>query len=109
MNHEQHLSKVQAAAQAGKLYWRAHALERMLERNITREEVVGSLFHGEVIEEYPSSKPFPAILVQGSQCGRVIHVVVAYDSTLNRAYIISTYEPDKDHFEADFRSRRRKK
>jgi len=40
----------------GNIEWHRHALERMMERGISRREVKDVLLTGEVIEEYPSTK-----------------------------------------------------
>ena len=103
------LEEVRSAIRAGRLRWRAHALERLLERHIGRGHVLWTLFHGEVIEEYPSSRPYPAALVWGKPEGKVLHVVVAYATQSKEAYVISAYEPNKDRFEEDFRARRQTK
>lgn len=37
-----------------------------------------------------------------------LHVVAALEETAPRVYVITAYEPDLDHFEDDFRTRKRK-
>jgi hypothetical protein len=37
-----------------------------------------------------------------------LHVVAALEETSPRVYIITAYEPDLEHFENDFRTRRKK-
>lgn len=39
--------------------------------------------------------------------GKPLHVVVALNELAPRLFIITAYEPDLDHFEPDFRTRRR--
>ncbi len=87
--------------------WRKHALQRMLERNISRADAREVILHGEVIEDYPADKPFPSALFFKSVGGRPLHVVVAFDSNGEKAYVITAYEPTLDKFEPDFRTRRR--
>ncbi|MBI2060942.1 MAG: DUF4258 domain-containing protein [Nitrospirae bacterium] len=88
--------------------WRKHALQRMAQRSISQPEVVSILRDGEIIEEYPESKPFPSALFLGRPAGRGLHVVAALDSAAPWAYIVTVYEPDIEHFEADLRTRRKR-
>ena len=48
-----------------KIDWSAHALERMFEKGISRASVKYVISEGEMIEEYPDSKPFPGGLFYG--------------------------------------------
>ena len=95
------------AAQADRVEWRHHALERLLERGITREEVKACLQNGTALEVYSGDKPFPSLLVAGSVGNRFLHVVAAYDKRTMICYIITAYEPDTEHFEEDRVTRRR--
>ena len=49
----------------GRLRWQKHALERMLERDIYRSDVISVLENGEIIEEYSEDYPFPSVLILG--------------------------------------------
>lgn len=90
-----------------------HCQKRMLERNILRDDIYNCICTGEVIEDYPvnednsSDKTFPACLVLGSKCheNRMIHVVVGYNG--KKIIIISACYPDSEHWEADYKTRRR--
>lgn len=78
----------------GHVEWRAHALKRMLERNIKRSEVLDILLHGECIEDYPNDYPWPSGLFSGQTISRTLHVVAALDMDGIRVAIVTTYEPD---------------
>ena len=78
----------------------------MLERGVSRRDVFAVLLSGEEIEDYPNDTPFPSALFLGWKGRDPLHVVVALDSTTQQAYIITTYRPDLDHFEADFKTRK---
>ena len=78
----------------------------MLERGVSRRDVFDVLLSGEQIEEYPEDTPFPSALFLGWTGQEPLHVVVALDSTTEQAYIITTYRPDLDHFEGDFKTRK---
>jgi hypothetical protein len=77
------------------------------ERYIT-EHGLNILRSGECIEDYPDDYPFPSGLFFGWHRAKPLHVVAALEETSPRVYIITAYEPDLEHFENDFRTRRKK-
>jgi len=80
----------------------------MLERDISRQDVFNVLLTGEEIEEYANDTPFPRALLFGWKGNEPIHVVVALDSIGQEGYIITVYRPDLEHFNPDFRTRRKR-
>ena len=98
------LSKWREAIADGRILWRAHAVGRMLNRNISRADVTGVLLSYDIIEEYPNDEPHPSVLLIGCSGQRVVHVVAAFDGI--KIYVITAYEPGLDHFEDCFRRRR---
>ena len=58
-----------------------HAVRRMFEWSVQRDEVVKVLQNGDVIAEYPEDKPLPSFLLLGFIAGRALHVVAALDRT----------------------------
>ncbi|MEX0805977.1 MAG: hypothetical protein WD688_22065 [Candidatus Binatia bacterium] len=44
----------------------------------------------------------------GWEGGRPIHVVAALNEATPEIFIITAYEPGPDHFEADYKTRRKK-
>ncbi len=70
--------------------------------------VLHILGFGECIEDYPDDYPFPSGLFFGWHEANPLHVVAALEETSPRVYIITAYEPDVEHFENDFRTRRKK-
>jgi hypothetical protein len=77
------------------------------ERYIT-EPVLNILRSGECIEDYRDDYPFPSGLFLGWHGAKPLHVVAALEEPIPRVYIITAYEPDLEHFENDFRTRRKK-
>ena len=73
------IDQLRAAARQGRLEWQRHALERMVERGITRAEVLEVLRGGECIEDYPGDRPLPSGLFLSWVRGRPLHVVAAFD------------------------------
>ena len=92
--------------------YKAHCQKRMLERGITRADIIECIQKGEIIEEYPlddrntSEKSFPACLVLGIEINgnKMLHVVVGYNT--KKMIIISAYRPDDEHFEKDGKTRK---
>jgi len=55
-------SVISKAIESGNFVWRKHALERMLERDIARDEVIETILNGIDIENYPNDKPYASAL-----------------------------------------------
>lgn len=72
-----------------------------------RNAVIEVLKTGDCIEDYPDDRPFPSGLVLGWHQGKPLHVVAALEEVALRIFVITAYEPDREHFESDFRTRRR--
>lgn len=98
---------VKQAATRGKIEWSAHALRRMMEREISRTFVLHVINYGEIIELYSDDKPFPSMLFWGLWKNEPLHVVAAYDPSLQKIFVVTAYRPDKKHFEADFKKRKK--
>ena len=103
MNRDQ----LKRAVENGQIEWQRHALERMMEREISRAGAKQALLSGEVIEDYPDDKPYPSALFFGWTDGAPLHVVAAFDSQNGYCYVITVYKPDSEHFEPDFKTRRK--
>ncbi len=100
------LQAIAASVSNNSIEWNRHALERMMERGISRSAVLDVVCTGEIIEQYPSDHPFPSALMLGNQAEIPLHVVVAFDPESETVFIITAYYPDILHFHADFRTRR---
>lgn len=90
----------------GNILWRKHALEKMIARSISRDDVITVLGNGEVIRQYFEDRPFPSALVLGFPENRPIHVVVSFDETTGQIFVITAYEPDLNIFEPDFKTKK---
>lgn len=90
----------------------AHCQKRMLERNISRGDIVNCIVNGEIIEEYPlsednySENSFPSCLVLGEKmdCDEKIHIVIGYNG--EKILIISACYPDVQYWLEDYKTRR---
>ena len=86
--------------------WSAHSAARMLQRGITREDVVSCILNGEIIEQYPEYWLNPACLIFGLDVnGTILHVVVGVDEFV---HIVTAYRPDSSTFMPDMKTRRRR-
>lgn len=88
-----------------RLIYRQHAIKRMFERCITRNDIVEALSNGRKIEEYPSDTPYPSCLWLGFSSGRPIHVVFADNLEACERIIITVYEPDPSQWDNKFTER----
>ena len=98
---------MQGAIRRGNIVWRMHCLSRLAERGILQNQVLDVLRNGEEVERYEESKPFPCALFLGFPEGKPVHVVAAFDNASDAVHIITVYEPDEEHFEPDYRTRRK--
>lgn len=89
------------------IIFKDHAVIRMLERGISKNEIMETIEHGEVIEEYIDDYPYPSCLMFKMVKLKPIHVVVANNSSEIQKIIVTVYIPDDTKFEPDFKSRKR--
>ena len=86
--------------------WSAHSASRMLQRGITREDVVNCISNGEIIEQYPEYWLNPTCLIFGLDVnGEILHVVAGVDEFV---HIVTAYRPDGATFMPDMKTRREK-
>src|ERR1700679_3943209 len=83
-----------------------HAVIRMIERDISQDDIMEILEGGEIIEDYPQAFPYPAKLSFKIVNGRPLHLVLAYCSERFQGIIVSLYEPDSNHFKPDHKTRK---
>ena len=89
-----------------KIQWRGHILIRMQQRGIKINDVVNCINSGEIIEYYESDYPFPSCLILGlTDIHSGVHVVCAVGQ--GYVWMITTYYPDKDQWDENFKIRRK--
>ena len=91
-----------------KIIFKDHAVIRMFERGITKNEIVEVIESGETIEEYKDDYPYPSCLLFKIVNAKPIHIVVADNKIENQKIIITIYIPDSTNFESDFKTRKNK-
>ncbi len=83
-----------------------HAFKRVIERNITEEEICQAGTSAEVIEAYPDDKYSPSWLVFGlTRNHRSLHIQLWY-SRAETVKIVAIYQPTPEEW-IDLRKRRR--
>ena len=101
------IQKIQDYCIQSKMKWYKHALERMQERDISRQDVKNCIVQGEIIEDYPDDFPHPSCLIFGRTMDqKVIHVVVSLDEDQDTIGIITVYYPSVEKFETDLKTRK---
>ena len=97
------ITLIQQSVRFGDYFWRQHAVERSIERDIEETEVSEVILNGRIIEEYPDDKYGPSCLIYGrTKRGRPIHVQCSLPPEI---WIITVYEPDPDQW-VDFSKRK---
>ena len=98
--------QIRNALSKNRIEWKAHSLKRMLERSISKADVVNVIRTGDIIEEYSNDTPFPSCLVMGAAHNSVLHVVIACDESNEIIFVVTAYWPDTQVFHDDFKTRR---
>lgn len=106
MTKDVDIENLRASASQGRIHWHQHALERFLERGISRVEVVSAIINGEIVEAYPVDRPYPSCLILSVEV-EPVHVVASVDPVARICHVITAYRPDLEHFEPDFKTRRK--
>jgi hypothetical protein len=100
------IPQIEELVREGKIKWRGHASQRLLERNIERNSVIQALLSGEIIEDYQEDFPFPSCLILGHNGNnKPLHIVCAIGQEF--LWIITVYEPDLKKWHGDFKTRKR--
>ena len=75
-----------------------HAVDQMILRRISVQEIREAIETGEVIEDYPDDKYWPSCLIYGTtRRGRPLHIHCSYP-TRPIIKVITAYEPDAERW-----------
>lgn len=85
------------------ILFRAHAAQRMFEREISINKVRKALEAADVIEDYSSEMPEPSRLLFGGRGKGAFHIVTSEGDS--QTTVITVYLPSADKWKKDFRSR----
>lgn len=80
-------------------------MQRLIKRNILRNDVKQVLLTGKIIEEYPTDYPYPSCLILGIISSFVpLYVVCGIGE--GRLWIITAYRPDESMWDASYTKRK---
>jgi hypothetical protein len=83
--------------------YRAHALRKMIERNISFDEIDEASGRLDMVKDYEDDTPYPSCLMLGfTKANRPLHVVFAVNHTPQKVYVITVYEPEKSQWTDGF-------
>ncbi|MGH2361453.1 MAG: DUF4258 domain-containing protein, partial [bacterium] len=68
-----------------------HGADQMAANGLVVPDVIATVEHGEVIEEYPQAHPLPACLSFYTVNGRPVHVCWAKSSMSGKVIVITAY------------------
>ena len=86
------LARIKSRATAGAFRVTQHAQQEMVGEEITLDEVVQAIRHGEILEHYPEHRRRACCLVNGfTDQGRPLHIVCTTGQPL--LILITAYEP----------------
>ena len=75
--------------------YRAHAVQKLIERDISFAEIDEATRNLEIIREYTDDTPYPSCLVLGfTSRKRPLHIVYSVNQSKRVVYVITIYEPD---------------
>jgi hypothetical protein len=82
-----------------------HCISQMFKRRISLDEVKYILTSGEIIKDYTDDKPYPSFLLLGFVSNRPLHLLVAKDEGTDNCIMVTVYEPDKNVWRNDFKTK----
>lgn len=102
------IEKIIEAIRQNRIRITDHADEEAQADLLSFDEIFFSVLNGEIIEDYPTDKPYPSCLIYGkSFAGEPIHSVWAYNPATQWAVLITVYRPDPNRW-IEWRIRRKK-
>lgn len=99
------IDKIKQLIKSEKIRWTNHVIVRLLQRNISQEDIKEALLNGQIIEEYENDYPYPSCLVYGINLNNeVLHVVCGFNG--EDLWIITAYYPNNTEWENDMKTRK---
>ncbi len=83
-----------------------HAVMRMFERGLSKDQVLAIVKTGELIADYPDDSPYPSCLLLGYIDNKPVHVVIARDAVTGICFVVTAYQPNPQLWSANFKLRR---
>ncbi len=90
----------------GSLLFKNHAVLRMLERGISKKQIIETIEQGIEIEDYTTDFPYPSKLVYNNNNESPLHTVLAFNKSESQIIVVTLYIPDVQYFEKDWITRK---
>ena len=101
------IQEIVSAIQEKRIRITDHADEEAQTDRLTFDEIFLSVLQGEIIEDYPTDRPYPSCLIYGDNFqGEPIHSVWAYNEGTKWAVLITVYRPNPNRW-INWRERRK--
>lgn len=101
------IDKIKLLVKEEKIRWTNHIMIRLLQRNISQDDIIKAILNGQIIEEYENDYPYPSCLIFGTTLNKkVLHIVCGTNE--NEVWIITAYYPDSMEWNSDFKTRKEK-
>ncbi len=89
------IKEIIKSVQSGRINITHHARQEAKNDFLLLDQILNATENGEIIEDYPTDKPYPCCLIYGeSKDGEPIHCVWAYDAEAKISILITVYRPD---------------
>ena len=99
------IDNIKYLCEIGALRWTDHISKRLLQRNISMDNIEYAILNSEVIELYPDDYPHPSCLILGwTADNKPVHIVCGISQT--ELYLITAYYPDPAEWSEDFKVRK---
>ncbi len=99
--------KIKSLIDKNKIFFKKHAIKRMLERDIFLKDINECFKQFEIIEEYYYKNSLTLFLIlYKTKDKKPLHVLIALND--DKLWIITCYFPDKNLWDNSFRKRRKK-
>jgi len=103
------IANIIEAIQSNRFRVTDHADEEASSDRLTLDQICVSVLDGEIIEDYPTDKPYPSCLIHGkTPSGNHIHSVWAYNQETRWAVLVTVYRPDPKRW-VNWKKRRMRK
>lgn len=100
------INQLRAKIAAKQFEFSKHALDQVILRRISVQELREAIAQGEIIEDYPDDKYGPSCLISGvAKSARPLHIQCSYPSR-ELVKIITLYQPDPEQW-IDYKVRRK--
>lgn len=100
------LEKIKLSIKSENFRITLHAVQEKENDKLRINEILESVVNGEVIENYPFTKPFPSCLILGfNKEKEPIHSVIAFDKITQRVILVTVYRPSVDKW-VEYRKRK---